>query len=92
MSAAAHLSSSPASVDLLRTGQVAFELLGATTAVVADARITAESVVVLTGVGAANATALTFVVELNPGTGFTVRTEAVATVARKVLSFAILKY
>ena len=92
MSAAATLSSSPASVNLLRTGQVAFELLGAATAVVADARITADSVVVITEVGALNATALTFVVELTPGTGFTVRTEAAATVARKVLSFAILKY
>lgn len=92
MSSSAIQSQIPASVTLLRTGQVGFELLGAATAVVVDAAITANSIVVLSGIGATNATAITFSVELNAGVGFTVRTEAVATVARKAVNFAVLKY
>jgi hypothetical protein len=94
MSVAAHFQSTPASVDVLRQGQVRFELAadgGTATVVVPDAAITVNSMVVLSGIGT-NATALVFTVELNAGVGFTIRTGAAATVAAKLVNFSVLKY
>lgn len=91
MSAASVLQSSPASIDLLRTGSVVI-LTGASTSVVVDTAITANSIVVCCGLGAADATALRFSVDVvSAGVGFTVRANANAT-ADKSVGFAVLKY
>lgn len=93
MSAAAHLQSTPASVDLLRTGSVVLLAAGApTTVAVADTAITANSIVVVNGLGAADATALSFTVDVvSAGVGFTIRANAAAT-ANKSIGFAVLRY
>ena len=91
MSAASVLQGSPASIDLLRSGSVVI-LAGASTSTVADAAITANSIVVCCGLGAADATALSFAVDVvSSGVGFTVRANANAT-ANKSVGFAVLKY
>jgi hypothetical protein len=95
MSVAAHFQSTPASVDLLRQGTgiiLATEKL----LVVPDARITASSIVVA-NLGLDNGVAITTqeasAVNLNPGTGFTVRIAVAATAGTGlVVSWAVLKY
>lgn len=82
----------------LREGDVVFTTAGAETSIiVADTRLTANSIIVLTPVGALNTTATTFRVDnvLSPPTasaGFTVYANAAATVANKTVRWAILKY
>ena len=83
----------------LREGNAVFTVgAGAnTTVIVPDARLTANSIIVLTPIGAVNATALTFKVDnvLFPPTasaGFTIYADAAATVNAKTVRWAILKY
>lgn len=96
MSAASVLNGSPASIDLLRTG-TAVILAAANTATVADAAITAESIVVCCGVGAADGNLYAYAVDVvSAGVGFTIRgvgTNAAAVAAAdKRVGFAVLKY
>ena len=91
MSAASLLVNSPASIDFLRTG-VAVIPIGASVATVADAAITANSLVVCCGAGAADATALSFSVDVvSAGVGFTIRANANATAAKSV-NYVVLQY
>lgn len=96
MSAASVLNASPASIDFLRTG-IAVIPAAAATVTVADAAITADSIVVCCGVGAADATLYAYAVDVvSAGVGFTIRgvgtnAAAVATAAKQV-GFAVLKY
>lgn len=85
---------SPASVDLLRQGQ-SFLPVGDQTAIVVDAAITANSIVVATlgslGSGAVSAqTGL--VVQPLIGTNFTIRLAAVAAATGQYVNWAVLKY
>lgn len=93
--AAQVLQGSPASVDLLRVGQVVFRPAaagGAATLVVPDTAVTANSVIVVSGVGAVDATAITFSVNvITAGASFTIKTEAAAS-ADKLVNYAVLKY
>lgn len=58
------VSSEPAPALVLREGTVAFTTAGAETSVVVpDARLTANSIIVITPIGALNATAITFRVD-----------------------------
>jgi hypothetical protein len=84
---------SPASVDLVRSGSSVLLSAGAaTTVTVADAAITADSVVICWGVGTADATALAFTIDVvSAGVGFTLRANAAAT-ANKTIGWAVLKY
>ena len=96
MSAARILQYSPASIDLLRQG-TAVILAAANTVTVADAAITAKSLVVCCGVGAADATLYAYAVDVvSAGVGFTIRgvgTNAAAVApANKVIGYAVLKY
>ena len=65
--------------------------LGAATIAVANTAITAGSVVMATGTGAADATATTFDVALTAGTGFAINANANATAAKQV-SWFVVKY
>lgn len=92
MSVASILSGTPAGIADFARANSAVIPLGAALIAVADTRITATSVVVCWGVGARDATALTFVVDaLIAGTGFTIYTNANATAA-KTVGYAVLKY
>ena len=85
---------SPASVDLLRQGSVRFAAGAAAGDVVtvADAAITADSVVICYGLNAGDATAFGFCVDaVIAGTGFSVRA-VTAVAAAKIVGFAVLKY
>ena len=88
-------SGSIASESPLRQGSVSFTTGGAapTSIAVPDTNITANSVVVIMGVGAVNASATSFFVDVvSTGVGFTIVANAAATVAAKTVSYAILKY
>jgi hypothetical protein len=94
MSVASVFQGSPANAALLRIGSaiIAAGGGGAGAIVVNDAAITANSVVICWGIGAADATALTFSVDtLVASTSFTIRSNANATAAKQV-GFAVLKY
>lgn len=91
MSAASISAGSPAYIDNLRQG-VARIAIGASSSTVADAAITADSVVMCWGLGAADATALSFSVDVvSAGVGFTLRANANATAAKEV-GYAVLRY
>lgn len=91
MSVASISSGSPAYIDNLRQG-VARIAIGASSSTVADAAITADSVVMCWGLGAADATALSFSVDVvSAGVGFTLRANANATAAKEV-GYAVLRY
>jgi hypothetical protein len=92
MSVASILSGTPAGLgEYARVGVATIPAAAAVIAV-ADTRITATSVVMCWGVGAADATAKLFAVDvLVAGTGFSVATNANATAA-KVVGYAVLKY
>ena len=70
---------------------VAVVPLGGATVAVANTSITASSVIMLTGLGAIDATATSFTVVLNAGVGFSVTANANATAAKSVCYF-IVKY
>ena len=97
MSAAAHFQGTPASVDLLRQGTALISAGDALTAQIVDAAITANSVVICWGLGAADGNGTTtgargFCVDtLESGIGFVVRSQAQA-VADKRVGWAVLKY
>jgi hypothetical protein len=73
-------------------GGVATIPLLATTIAVANTAITAQSVVLCSGVGALNATATLFTVVLNPGVGFNITTDAAPTVAAKSIAYFVVRY
>lgn len=64
----------------------------ATSVAVVNTAITASSVVMISEVGALNATATRFTVVLNPGVGFSITTNAAPTVNAKDVSYFIVKY
>jgi hypothetical protein len=88
---------SPAAPRLLRQGTALISAGDALTAQIVDAAITADSVVMCWGLGAADGNGTTtgargFCVDtLAPGAGFVVRSQAVA-VADKRVGWAVLKY
>jgi hypothetical protein len=86
---------SNASESPLRQGTVSFTIgAGAPTSIaVPDTSITANSVVVIMGVGAVNASATSFIVDVvSAGVGFTIVANAAATVGAKTVAYAVLKY
>ena len=92
MSAAVFLSGTPAAPDVLRQGTASIPLL-ATIIAVPDAAIKADSVVVCWGVGAVNATATAFSIDvIDPGVGFSVSSDVAPTIAAKTVGWAVLKY
>jgi hypothetical protein len=93
MSSASIVQGSPAAPSLLRQGVATIAATGYTV-LVPDAAITANSVVVCWGLGAAEAVggATAFSVDaLVPGTGFSINSDVVA-IAAKNVGFAVLKY
>jgi hypothetical protein len=68
---------------------VATIALGASTIAVPQTSITANSIVMLTGVGAPDTTATTFDAVLTAGTGFTITANANATAAKTVAWFIV---
>lgn len=65
--------------------------LGAATIAVANNAITASSIVLVSGAGAPDATALSFNVVINAGVGFNITANAAATAA-KAVSFFVVRY
>lgn len=92
-SVASQLSGSPASLwNPLRTGVVQIALGASLSPVVADTRITANSVILFQSAGASpDATANAFLPVLNAGVSFRVQAQAVAT-ANADVRYWIMKY
>ena len=87
------VSSELAPLRVLNEGTASIASGSAITAAIPDARVKADSVIVCWGVGAANATALTFSVDdIIANTSFKIGTNANATVAAKSVRWAVLKY
>lgn len=85
---------SPASVDVVRSGFVYFPAgaVANTLINVADINIKSDSVVICWGVGTADTTALSFIVDVvTASTGFSIRSVN-AVNAAKTVGFAVLKY
>jgi hypothetical protein len=91
MSSASIVQGSIAAPKYPRSGSAVIAA-GASTSVVVDTAITANSVVVCCGLGAADGTALRFSVDVvSAGVGFTLRSNANATAAKSV-GFVVLQY
>lgn len=92
MSVASILSGTPAGLgDFARVGTATIAV-GTKIIAVADTRITANSVIMVWGVGAADGTATAFSADvLNAGVGFSIGANANATGA-KVVGYAVLSY
>jgi hypothetical protein len=76
-----------------RVGTSSIALLATQTAIIVDAKVTANSVIVCWGTGAANTTALVFSADIITGEGgFRIKTNAAPTTAAKDVAYAILKY
>jgi len=88
------LLSEPAPVRVLSTGTVTFTVAGAETSIaVPDARVTGNSVIVLSGIGAVNGGLTAFRVDnVVAGTGFNVVVNSAATSTAKSVRWSILGY
>jgi hypothetical protein len=90
-SVAAIQQGTPAAESPLRQGTATIAL-GAKIVAVADTAITASSLVVAWGIGAADATAFVFSADvINAGVGFSIGTNANTTAAKSV-GWAVLRY
>jgi hypothetical protein len=94
MSVASILSGTPAGLaEYARVGTSSIATTGTQTDIIPNTNVTANSVIVCWGIGAANTTALVFSVDIITGeAGFRIKTNAAPTVAVKEVAYAILKY
>lgn len=93
-SVASILSGTPAGLaQFARVGTSSIALLATETALIVDAKVTESSVIVCWGIGAVNASATSFSVNiLSTDGGFKITADAAPTTAAKGVAYAILKY